>query len=100
MSANEQMLYFLFAPIVIGIVAAFFIGKPEKWKLFFTLGAILLVISRLTLIFQHKSDPSAALEALMKLSGPLMAIGGLFIGFGNVLVFKHFKTINKSENNS
>lgn len=77
-----------------------FLGKPDRWKVFFSLGAVLLVLSRLTLIFQHKSDPSAALESLMKLSGPIMAVGGFLIGFANVLVFKHFKSINKSENNS
>jgi hypothetical protein len=95
MSTELEMLYFLIIPIAIGVASAFIVGNPDKWLITFKIGAALLILSKASLIFQHKSDPSAAIESLMKLSGPIMAVGGFLMGRANVLVFKFFKKNNK-----
>jgi hypothetical protein len=98
MSTELEMLYFLLIPIAIGVASAFIVGNPDKWLITFKIGAALLILSKASLIFQHKSDPSAAVESLMKLSGPIMAVGGFLMGRANVLVFKFFKKNNKDGN--
>jgi len=100
MTLGNTILFYLIAPLVIGLVTGIF-GKPEKWKREVMIGFGLVMAGQSALVSQMKANPSLSLDNAMSSSGLIMSLGALLLGRGIVLVFRfNRQTKNGNPNTS